>query len=115
MKYKGKIDIHFAKTPNKLPIILSRDEIQKILSEISNEKHKLMIVLAYSGGLRVSEIINLKIKDINLAELIIHIKGAKGNKDRITVFPEKLIIDVEKSIANKNSNDYFLLVSEVEN
>ena len=107
LKYKGKIDIHFAKTPSKLPIILSRDEIQKILSEISNEKHKLMIVLAYSGGLRVSEIINLKIKDINLAELIIHIKGAKGNKDRITVFPEKLIIDVEKSIANKNSNDYF--------
>jgi site-specific recombinase XerD len=107
LKYRGKIDIHFAKTPSKLPIVLSRDEIGKILAEISNEKHKLMVALAYSGGLRVSEIINLKIKDINLAELIIHIKGAKGNKDRITVFPEKLVADVEKLIANKNSNDYF--------
>ncbi|KKP79437.1 MAG: hypothetical protein A2271_04140 [Candidatus Moranbacteria bacterium RIFOXYA12_FULL_35_19] len=107
MKNKTEIDIKFAKTPSKLPIVLSRDEIGKILAEISNEKHRLMVALAYSGGLRVSEIINLKIKDINLAELIIHIKGAKGNKDRITVFPEKLVADVEELISNKNSNDYF--------
>jgi site-specific recombinase XerD len=65
-----------------------------------------MIALAYSGGLRVSEIINLKIKDLDLAELIIHIKNAKGNKDRITVFPEKLVMDLRKLIANKNFNDY---------
>jgi site-specific recombinase XerD len=107
LKYRGKIDIRFAKTPSKLPIILSREEIGKILLEISNEKHRLMVALAYSGGMRVSEIINLKIKDINLAELIIHIKGAKGNKDRITVFPERLVGDVQKLIANKNSCDYF--------
>ncbi|MFZ2975374.1 MAG: site-specific tyrosine recombinase/integron integrase [Candidatus Moraniibacteriota bacterium] len=107
MKNKTEIDIRFAKTASKLPIVLSRDEIGKILSVISNEKHKLMIALAYSGGLRVSEIINLKIKDITLAELIIHIKGAKGNKDRITLFAEKLVSDVEKLISNKNSNDYF--------
>lgn len=107
LKFRGKIDIRFAKTPSKLPIILSRDEIQNILSEISNEKHKLMIALAYSGGLRVSEIINLKIKDINLAELTIHIKGAKGNKDRITIFPEKLATDIKKIMADKKSNDYF--------
>jgi site-specific recombinase XerD len=106
LKYKEKIDIKFAKTPSKLPSILSRDEIKRILSTIKNEKHKLMIALAYSGGLRVSEIISLKIKDIDLTELIIHIKSAKGNKDRITVFPERLVIDVEKLIANKNSDDY---------
>jgi integrase/recombinase XerD len=106
LKYKEKIDIKFAKTPSKLPSVLSRDEIKKILSTINNEKHKLMIALAYSGGLRVSEIINLKIRDIDLAELIIHIKNAKGNKDRITVFPEKLVADVGKLIANKDFNDY---------
>ncbi len=107
MKNKTEIDIRFAKTASKLPIVLSRDEIRKILAVISNEKHKLMIALAYSGGLRVSEIINLKIKDINLAELVIHIKGAKGNKDRITLFPEKLVLEAEKIMANKNPNDYF--------
>ncbi|MCD4693931.1 tyrosine-type recombinase/integrase [bacterium] len=106
LKYRDKIDIKFAKTPSKLPIVLSRDEIQKILLTIKNEKHKLMMELAYSGGLRASEIINLKIKDIDLAELIIHIKGAKGNKNRITVFPEKLVIDIKKLGSNRNFNDY---------
>ena len=106
LKFHGKIDIKFAKTPSKLPIVLSRTEIRTILAAIKNEKHNLMIALAYSGGLRVSEIINLKIKDLNLAELTAHIKGAKGNKDRITILPEKLIENIKKHTANRNFNDF---------
>jgi site-specific recombinase XerD len=106
LKFRGKIDIRFAKTPSKLPIVLSRNEIGEILSVIVNEKHNLMIALAYSGGLRVSEIINLKVKDICLPELIVHIKDAKGGKDRITLLPEKLINNVEKLIVGKNLNEY---------
>jgi len=111
LKFRGKIDIKFAKTPSKLPIVLSRDEIQLILEAIKNEKHNLMIALAYAGGLRVSEVINLKIKDINLAELTIHIKGAKGNKDRITILPKKLVGSINKLISNKDLND-FVFASE---
>jgi len=111
LKFYGKIDIKFAKTPSKLPIVLSRNEIGLILEAIKNEKHNLMVAIAYSGGLRVSEVINLKIKDINLAELTIHIKGAKGNKDRITILPEKLVQNIEKLISNKNLND-FVFASE---
>jgi len=55
----------------------------------------------------VSEAINLKIKDINLEELTIHIKGAKGNKDRITVFPEKLKPAIGEMMALKVKNGYF--------
>ena len=106
LKFRGKIDIKFAKTPSKLPVVLSRDEIKSMLAAIGNEKHNLMVALAYSGGLRVSEVVNLKIKDIYLSELIIHIKGAKGDKDRITVFPEKLKAVIEKLTAGKNLNDY---------
>lgn len=106
LKFHGKIDIRFAKTPSKLPIVLSRDEIEKIIDSINNTKHRLLISLAYASGFRVSEVTNLKIKDLNLAELTIHIKGAKGNKDRITVFPEKLSEKVEKLIAGRNLNDY---------
>ena len=111
LKYQRKIDVHFAKTPSKLPIVLSRDEIQAILKQITNSKHGLMIALAYAGGLRVSEVINLKIKDLNLSELTIHIKGAKGNKDRITVLPEKLIVNIEKLIASRDFDD-FIFASE---
>ena len=106
LKFQGKIDIKFAKTPSKLPIVLSRNEIQLILAAINNEKHNLLVALAYAAGLRVSEVVNLKVKDINLSELTIHIKGAKGNKDRMTVFPEKLVKSIERLIANKDSNDY---------
>src|SRR3989344_6066814 len=63
LKYHGKIDIKFAKTPSKLPVVLSRSEIQSIVNNIGNEKHCLMVSLSYASGLRVSEITNLKIKN----------------------------------------------------
>ncbi|MFH1956574.1 MAG: phage integrase N-terminal SAM-like domain-containing protein, partial [Patescibacteria group bacterium] len=87
LKNYTKIDIKLSKRSLKLPIVLSREEIGKIISNVSNLKHKLLISLSYGAGLRVSEVINLKIKDININELTIHIKEAKGNKDRITIFP----------------------------
>lgn len=105
LKSTAGIDIKFAKTASKLPIVLSRDEIQSILNHIGNEKHHLMISLAYAGGLRVSEITNLKVKDIDVQELTIHLKGAKGNKDRITIFPEKLKNSIHSLIGGKTADD----------
>lgn len=105
------IDLKFAKTSNKLPVVLSREEIGLIIKQITNSKHRLMVSLAYASGLRVSEITNLKVKDINLSELTIHLKGAKGNRDRITVFPERLKNDVATFVAIKNGDD-FLFESE---
>jgi site-specific recombinase XerD len=100
------IDIRFAKTSSKLPVVLSRIEIEKIIDSIVNKKHKLLIALSYGAGFRVSEAINLKIKDINLAELTIHLKEAKGKKDRITIFPEKLCSNLTEIIALRDKNDY---------
>ena len=101
-----KIDLKFAKRSKKLPVVLTRREIEKIISKIVNSKHKLMIALAYAGGLRVSEIINLRVKDLALDELTIHLKNAKGKKDRITIFPEKLKADFQNLIAGKKGNDF---------
>lgn len=106
--YKSKIDIDikFAKTTSKLPVVLSRTEIDKIIAKIDNLKHKTIITLAYGCGLRVSEAVNLKIKDIDLDELLIHIKGAKGNKDRITIFPKKLKEKIKSIMIDKKRSDY---------
>ena len=111
--YKNNIpiDIKFAKISNKLPIVLSKNEIEKIINSISNKKHQLLIALAYGAGLRVSEVVNLKIKDLNLAELTIHLKGAKGNKDRLTIFPEKIRADLTEIMALRGKND-FIFFSE---
>ena len=102
MKSKAGVDIKFAKTASKLPIVLSRKEIEKIINSIDNQKHRLLVALSYAAGFRISEVINLKIKDLNLEELTIHIKSAKGNKDRITLFPEKLKTEIQKIINLRN-------------
>lgn len=111
IKSHQTIDLKFAKTSSKLPIVLSREEIGLIIKQILNLKHKLMISLAYASGLRVSEITNLKVKDIDLSELVVHVKGAKGNRDRITIFPEKLKNDIAGLLAIKQGVD-FLFASE---
>lgn len=103
---KIKINLKFAKTPKKIPVVLTKKEIETIINSTFNSKHKLLIALSYGAGFRVSEAINLRVKDINLDELTIHLKGAKGNKDRITVFPEKLKSEIEKATNLCNKNDY---------
>lgn len=71
LKKNINIDIKLSKEPRKLPIVLSHNEIITIIENILNKKHKLMISLAYSAGLRVSELVNLKVKDIDLQSLSI--------------------------------------------
>ncbi len=106
IKCLPKIDLKFAKRSNKLPVVLSREEVKSIINTIDNKKHRLLISLSYGAGLRVSEIVNLKIKDINLNELTLHIKGAKGDRDRITVFPEKLKGDLQDIIVPRGKDSY---------
>lgn len=106
--YNQKINFRFpyAKRHKKLPIVLSRNEIKKIIEIIINPKHRLMIALAYGAGLRVSEAVNLKTKDLDLTEMTIHLKQAKGGKDRITIVSEKLKNGLEQLILEKNGADY---------
>lgn len=97
--------IKHPKQSHKLPVVLSRKEIQHILKNIKNKKHKVMISIAYSSGLRVSEVVNLRCQDVDLDELTIHIKQSKGKKDRITILSDSIIADLRKHLTNKNPND----------
>jgi len=94
------------KKEHYLPVVISKEEIQSIINAVSNIKHKLMISLAYGSGLRVSEVVNLKVKDINFNELTINIRQAKGNKDRLTILSEKIIPELRQLIANKTAEDF---------
>lgn len=100
-----KIEIHFAKKPKSLPIVLSRNEVNKILESLKNAKHKLLLSLAYGAGLRVSEVVSLKVHDLDFVELTVHIKQAKGQKDRISVIPESLTNSLKNLVAGKSGND----------
>lgn len=100
-------DIKLSKTPNKLPIVLSRHEIENILAVIENKKHRLLLALSYGSWLRVSEAVSLRVKDFDLENLAIHIQWAKGQKDRLTLFSDKLLSDIGQIISFKNGDDYF--------
>jgi integrase/recombinase XerD len=104
--WRERIDVRFQKKTKKLPVILSREEISRIIDAINNRKHKLLIALAYSAGLRISEAVSLKVKDVNLSELNLHIKEAKGKKDRITLISDKLCNDLRAQMNGKGIDDY---------
>jgi len=106
LKNPVKIDLKFAKKSHKLPVVLSKNEVNKVINVLANSKHRLMLSLAYGSGLRVSEVVSLKVKDIDLKELIVHIKAGKGKKDRITVVPKKIQKDLQKRISGKNNEEY---------
>jgi site-specific recombinase XerD len=111
LKRPFKLDVHFARKVKRLPVVLSREEIAAIIAAIENTKHRLLVALAYGAGLRVSEVVRLKVRDVDLPNLQINVREGKGQKDRVTVFPEKLINDVTQFMAGKTPDD-FLLASE---
>ena len=75
-----------------LPTVLSEEEIQNIINSIDNLKHKTIILTLYSAGLRIGELLNLKMPDIDSKRNAVIIKGAKGKKDRYSLLSEKLLI-----------------------
>jgi len=82
--------VPLAKKEGKLPRVLSKEQIRNIIENIKNKKHKLMIQILYSGGLRASELINLKPEDINIDRNVIFVDQGKGSKDRITLLSKSI-------------------------
>jgi integrase/recombinase XerD len=82
-KKYDKVSFKRPKSEKKLPRVIDGEFIKLQLSKIKNIKHKAILTLTYSVGLRVSEIVNLKIEDIDSKRMIIYIKNSKGKKDRI--------------------------------
>jgi len=100
--------IEYPRSDKKLPIVLSVEEIQKMFTVCENLKHKVILSLLYSCGLRVSELINLKWDNIDRSRMIINIIAAKGNKDRQVMLSSKLIPLLEKYWDEYRSKVYVL-------
>jgi Site-specific recombinase XerD len=90
----GQRKIYLVERPRRekrLPVVLSCDEVISILNCTENIKHKALLMLVYSAGLRISEAINMKITDIDSKRMQIHIRDSKGKKDRYTILSEKVL------------------------
>lgn len=82
----------------RFKVLLENEEINKLFSVCTNIKHRCIIGLLYGCGLRISEVINLKIKDIDSKKMVIMIYGTKGNEDRPVPLPEKLLLRLRQYV-----------------
>ncbi|MBD3273749.1 MAG: tyrosine-type recombinase/integrase, partial [Candidatus Marinimicrobia bacterium] len=91
---KEQIDFEFnikMKKPSRIPVVLSKEEVERFLNSFTNMKHKAIFTLIYSAGLRTSELLNLKIKDIDSDRMQIRIHQGKGKKDRYSLLSQKVL------------------------
>lgn len=91
-KEKMFFDIPRPKKPYQLPQVFSQDEVAAIINSVKNKKHKAMLMLAYSVGLRVSEIVSIKTYQIDSKRMTIFISQAKGKKDRVVGLSPVLLV-----------------------
>jgi site-specific recombinase XerD len=88
------IDLPRPKAPSRLPKHISVRDIKKLFAAVTNNKHALMLKLCYGMGLRVSEIVNLKVTDIDSGNMQVLIECGKGKKDRYANLPESILDDL---------------------
>lgn len=93
-------DVPIKKKEKTLPKLLIKEQIKRIIEATDNLKHKIIIKLLYSSGLRLSELLNLKRKDFDFEKNIIYVRLGKGRKDRITLISENLKLDILKYYSN---------------
>ena len=109
-KPEAMIGIKSQKTPKKLPVYLTKDEITRLLNTTKNKKHRLLIELMLSSGLRVSECVNLKIQDINFEEKTIHVKSGKGDKERITIISDTALQGIKENLSKRKIDSEYLFI-----
>ena len=83
--------IAHAREPRKLPVVLSPDEVMRFLTAIRDLKSRVALTTAYAAGLRVSEVVNLKVADIDSSRMVIRVEQGKGRKDRYVMLSPQLL------------------------
>ena len=94
------------KKKKSLPVVLSEQEVYRILKALDNLKHRTLLFLIYSSGLRVSEVVRLKLKDIDKERRLIHIREAKGRKDRFTILSQVSLSILQDYLKQYHHDDW---------
>lgn len=103
---KQELDLTLPKSRKSLPIVLSKEEVKKLIQSIQNPKHCLLVKFIYSTGLRLSECLNLRVQDLELDNRLGWVRGGKGGKDRMFVLAESLIEELKQFVAGKKNSEY---------
>jgi integron integrase len=97
-----EVDAVRARTGKRLPVVLSVNEVKKLLDHTEGTK-QLMLRLTYGGGLRVSETIRLRVKDLDFENDLLFVRSGKGNKDRATLLPDSLTVELKAHLEQVKS------------
>lgn len=99
---KFVVNIRYSKTPNRVPIVLSQEEVFRLIWVIKNKKHNLMMKLMYGAGLRVSELVHLRVRDLELENNFGWVRKGKGDKDRLFIIAENINQKFQEYIRENN-------------
>lgn len=99
--------IETPKIPKKIPTVLTREEVRKLIGATKSAKHRLLIELLYSSGLRLSECTNLKIDDLELEDRMGWVRSGKGGKDRMIILSDKLVKSIKDAVSNERTGYLF--------
>ena len=107
--YNKKLNIKHlypARKSYSLPNYLTTDEVKKMIGAVQNIKHRCIIKLLYGSGLRLGELLHLKVTDIDSKSMIIHIRNSKGNKDRVVMLSKALLEELHTYFIKHKPDDY---------
>jgi len=108
----GIVNLKTPKIPKHVPVVLTREEVKKLIVSAGSYKSKVMIQFLYSSGLRLSELINIKINDLEIKEKIGWVRGGKGSKDRMFLLSEMIIKELEKYMLTLEPDEKYLFPGE---
>jgi integrase/recombinase XerD len=100
-------NVKMPKKDARLPEVLSKEEVRKMIDSSDNQKSRLIISLLYSTGLRVSELVNLKVEDVNFNDRSGWVRRGKGAKDRLFILPENLTKELQEYLGGKTHKFIF--------
>jgi len=89
-------EIERPRKESKLPKVISKEEVLSIIENTNNLKHRCIVQLLYGSGLRRSELLNLKINDVDSKRMLVRVEGSKGNKDRLTLLSKTALNDLRR-------------------
>lgn len=107
--YNRKLDVKHLYPSRKsysLPNYLTKEEVRKLIAKVENIKHRCIIKLLYGSGLRLSELLHLRVSDIDSKSMIIHIRKSKGNKDRVVMLSNSLLQELRIYFKKYKPNDF---------
>lgn len=106
------VDLKTPKIPKHIPVVLTKEEVKRLIDSAGSYKSRVMIEFLYSSGLRLSEMIKLEVDDLEIKEKIGWVRKGKGSKDRMFLLSDTIIKELEKYMLTLDSNEKYLFPGE---